>query len=95
LFAEATWQEVEFDSGPTDVSDDGYEVAAGVRWVLGKRFELKGTASRVDLDDSGDDTTWEAEGLFFMLENRLGVGASWKVGDADTMRAFARWNFGR
>jgi hypothetical protein len=94
LFAEATWQDVEFDSGSSDFSDDGYEIAAGVRWILGKRIELKGTAARVDLSDSGDDTTWEAEGLFFMLENRLGVGASWEVGDADTLRAFARWNFG-
>ena len=34
------------------------------------------------------------EGLFFLMENRLGLGASWALGDADTLRLFARWNFG-
>jgi hypothetical protein len=95
LFAEVTWQDVEFDSGSTDFSDDGYEVAAGLRWLLGSHFELKGTVSWVDLDQSGDDTVFEAEALFFLLQNRLGLGASYEVGDADRFRAFARWNFGK
>ena len=63
--------------------------------MIGQRFELKGTATQVELDLGDSDTTFEAEGLFFMMENRLGLGASWELGDADTVRAFARWNFGR
>ena len=27
--------------------------------------------------------------------SKLGLGASYETGDADTLRAFARWNFGR
>jgi hypothetical protein len=95
LFAEATWQNVEVDTDSGNVSDDGYEVAGGIRWMLGSRFELKGTVNWVDFDESGDDTTVEAEGLFFLLENKLGLGASYEVGDSDTARLFARWNFGR
>lgn len=95
LFAEIRWQDVEFDSDSSDFSDDGYEWSAGIRWMLGKRFELKGTASWVDLDQAGSDTTFEAEGLIYFLENRLGIGASFDIGDTDTLRVFGRWNFGR
>ena len=95
LFAEVMWQDVSFDSGETEFDDDGYRLAGGVRWMLGDRFEVKGTVARLDLDEGGSDTTFEAEGLFFLLGNKLGVGASYETGDADTLRAFARWNFGR
>ena len=95
LFADVTWQDVSVDTGSNDVDDNGYEVSGGVRWMLGDRFELKGTVARQDLDEAGDDVTFEAEGLFFMLSNKLGLGASYETGDADTLRAFARWNFGR
>ena len=94
LFAEIAWQDIEVDTGAGDVSDDGYRLAGGVRWMLGDRFELKGTVARVDFD-AGSDTTFEAEGLFFLLDNKLGLGASYETGDADTLRAFGRWNFGR
>jgi len=95
LYAEAVWQDVDYDSGTNEASDDGYEVAAGIRWMIGERFEVKGEVARVDLDESGDDTTFGAEGLFFLMNGRLGLGASYESGDADTLRAFARFNFGR
>jgi hypothetical protein len=95
LFAEVRWTDVEFDSGSNDVSDDGYRFAGGLRWMLGGRFELKGTVTQIELDQSDSDTTFEAEALFFLMENRLGIGASYETGDADTARAFARWNFGK
>jgi len=95
LFAEVRWQDVEFDSDSNDFSDDGYTISAGIRWILGQRFELKGTATQVELDVAESDTRFEGEALFFLMENRLGLGASWETGDSDTVRAFARWNFGR
>ena len=95
LFAEATWQDIEVDTDGGSVSDDGYEVAGGIRWMLGDRFEVKGTVNYVDFSDGGDDTTFEGEGVFFLMENKLGLGASYETGDADTLRAFARWNFGK
>jgi len=93
MFAEVTWTDVAFDSGFNETSDNGTKVAGGVRWILGKRFEIKGTASWVDLDDG--DATFEAEGLWFLLQNRLGLGISFEVGDADKAHVFARWNFGQ
>ncbi|HEX5041395.1 MAG TPA: hypothetical protein VFV75_00720 [Candidatus Polarisedimenticolaceae bacterium] len=95
LFAEAVWEDVSVDTGSNDFDDNGYKLAGGVRWMLGDRFEVKGTVARLDFDEGGTDTTFEAEGLFFLLGNKLGVGASYETGDADTLRAFARWNFGR
>lgn len=92
-FAEIAWRNVDYDSGSNDFSDDGASLAAGVRWMLGKNFELKGTATWVDVGDS--DATFRAEGLFYLLGNKLGLGASFELGDADTARVFARWNLGR
>ena len=63
--------------------------------MLGDRFEVKGTVARPDNDEAGDDVTVEGEGVFFLLGNKLGVGAAYRTGDSDTLRAFARWNFGR
>ncbi len=92
LFAEVTWRDVEFDSSTEDFSDSGASYAAGIRWMLGQRFELKGKASWTDFDES--DAEYGADALFFLMENRLGLGASWVIGDADTLRLFVRWNFG-
>jgi hypothetical protein len=93
MFAQATWQDVAFDSGLNDSSDSGARIAGGVRWILGKRFEIKGTASWVDVVDS--DVTFKAEGLWFLMQNRLGLGVSWEIGNSDTGHVFARWNFGQ
>jgi hypothetical protein len=93
MFAEVTWQDVGFDNDSGDFSDDGAKVAGGVRWIVGKRFEIKGTASFYDLEDS--DVTFEAEGLWFLMQNRLGLGVSFELGDADKAHVFARWNFGQ
>jgi hypothetical protein len=93
LFFQGTWTDVAFDSGLNESSDNGIKVAGGVRWILGKRFEIKGTASWVNLDES--DVTIKAEGLWFLMQNRLGLGISWELGDSDTAHLFARWNFGK
>ena len=93
LFAQVTWQDVSVDTDSGDFDDSGYEVAGGVRWMLGDRFEVKGSVARTDLDEAGDDVTFKGEGLFFLMGNKLGLGASYETGDSDTLRAFARWNF--
>ena len=95
LFAEVVWNDIEVDSPSGSASDDGYEVSGGVRWKLGKWFDVKGQVNWIDLDQGGDDTTFEVEGLLCLLDDRLGLGVGYETGDADTMRAFARWSFGR
>ena len=93
IFGQITFTDVAFDSGLNEESDSGAKVAGGVRWTLGKQFEVKGTASWADLD--AFDVSFEAEGLWFLMQNRLGLGASFELGDADQVRLFARWNFGK
>jgi hypothetical protein len=93
MFIQATWTDVAFDSGLGNSSDSGAKIAGGVRWILGEQFEIKGTASWVNLDNS--DVTFKAEGLWFLMQNRLGLGVSWEIGNSDSGHVFARWNFGQ
>ena len=97
LFAQAVWTNVEFDDENNSVDEDGYELQAGVRWKLIRWFELRLQANWVDYGgDVGDDTTGEVGALFLFFKDKIGLGADWEGGgDADTARAYFRWNFGR
>jgi hypothetical protein len=96
LFAQVQWNDVEVDTGAGDISDDGYEIGAGVRWKVIKWLELKGQVNWYDYDQSGDDVSFNVGALFTFLGDKLGVGADYEVvDDADTLRGFVRWNFGR
>lgn len=91
LFAQVLWSNIQVDDD--DIDEDGYDIEAGIRWRLIKWFELSGQVNWVDYGDAGDDTTVEAGILFYL--GRIGLGANWETGDADTMRAFFRFNFGK
>ena len=95
LYAQVVWSNIEVSD--SDISEDGYEVQAGVRWKIIKWFELKVQANWVDYGgDIGDDTTGEVGALFTFAKDKIGFGAEWEGGgDADTTRAFFRWNFGK
>ena len=69
----------------------------GLRWKLIRWFELKLQANYSDYGgDVGSDTTGEVGALFVFFKDRIGLGADWAGGgDADTTRAFVRFNFGR
>jgi hypothetical protein len=95
LFAEILWNDVEFDTGATNVSDNGYEVAGGARWNLFSWLELKGQVNYLDLDKGGDDTTFEGEAMVSIFKGKLGIGANVEVGDTDTLKVFGRFTFGR
>lgn len=95
LYVQAVWANIDVDEG--DISEDGYEIQAGVRWKLIKWFELKLQANFVDYGgDVGDDTTGEVGALFLFAKDRIGIGANWEGGgDADTARAFFRFSWGK
>jgi len=96
LYAQVKWNDVKVDTGAGDVSDNGYEIDAGVRWKIVKWFELQGEVNWADFDESGDDFGGKAGVLFSFLGDKLGVGASYEIfNNADQARAFFRWNFGR
>ena len=93
LFAQVMWANLEVDN--SNIDEDGYDVEAGIRWKIIKWFELRGQVNWVDYGDAGDDTTGEAGVLFTFLKDRIGIGASWETGDADTTRGFVRFQFGK
>ena len=96
LYAQVVWNDVKVDTGAGDVSDDGYEVGAGIRWKFLKWLEANGEVNWVDFDEGGDDVGVKVGVLFTFLGDKLGAGASYEVvNEADQLRAFARWNFGR
>ena len=96
LYAQVKWNDVKVDSASGSVSDDGYEIGAGVRWKLIKWLEVQGEVNWADYDQSGDDVGGKVGVLFTFLGDKLGAGASYElVNDADQARAFVRWNFGR
>jgi hypothetical protein len=94
LFGQIMWANVEVDD--SDISEDGYDLQAGVRWDILKWLEVKGQVNWVDYGgDAGDDTTVEVGALFLFLKNRIGAGVNYETGDSDTARAFFRFNFGK
>ena len=97
LYAQVQWNDVEVDtSGGGSVSDDGYEVGVGVRWKFTKWFEAKGEVDWADYSEAGDDFTYQVGVLFSILNDKLGFGANYEFTDeAETLRGFVRWNFGR
>jgi hypothetical protein len=87
LIAQVEWTDLDFD--------DGLRFAAGARWNIMKILEIKGLANWTNLDIGDSEATWEIEGVFRMLDGRLGFGANWEIGDNSTVKAFARWTFGK
>jgi hypothetical protein len=95
LYFQAQWNDIEVDTGNVSVSDDGYELSAGVRWKILKWLEVKGQANWADYSDSGDEWQGEVGVLFSILNDRLGFGADYFLGEnSDTLRGYIRWSFG-
>jgi len=100
LYVQAVWNDVdldiESDLGESDISDNGYEIDAGIRWKVLKWLELKGQATWTDYDEAGSDVGGEVGALFTFLDDKLGFGVEYAVvNDADQARGYFRWNLGR
>jgi hypothetical protein len=94
LYFQAQWNDVQVDN--SNFSDDGYEISGGVRWKILKWLEVKGQANWSDYGDSGDEWSGDVGVLFSILNDRLGFGADYILGDkADSLRGYVRWSFGR
>lgn len=73
--------------------DNGFALQAGVRAGLGARFELEGLVHYVDLDDSGDDTTFRGLGRYSFTDN-FSVSAGAELdSDVTTWIVSARYSF--
>jgi hypothetical protein len=97
LYVQAQWNDVKVDTtGGGSVSDDGYEVSAGVRWKILKWLEVKGQANWSDYSDAGDEWSGQAGVLFSLLNDRLGFGADYVLTENDDrLRGYVRWSFGK
>jgi len=82
------------DSEIANVSDNGYQLTGGVRWVPVKMFEGDGFVHWANLDNADSEMQYEVRAIVNIW--RIGIGASYQFADsADQWNVFARYNFGR
>lgn len=88
---ELAYVHAEAELAGVDDSEDGWAASVGVRHWLAERFEVDGSITHVDLDDS--DTGFGFGGQFYATE-KLSIGASYTVfDDTDTIALGVRFNF--
>lgn len=94
LVARLSYIEGEIDFGPGDVDDSGFSFQAGFRHMFHPQIEGRAFINYVDLDESGDETSIEIAGDYFLNEE-IALGASLELGDdVTTWTLGARWYFG-
>jgi hypothetical protein len=84
----------EIDAGPANLDDSGFGFSAGFRNMFHPQIEGRAFINYVDLDESGDQTSIELAGDYF-LNDEIALGASLELGDDVTAWTLgARWFFG-
>jgi hypothetical protein len=84
--------EIDFPGG--DADDSGFGFSAGARSMFTPRIEGRAFVNYVDLDESGDEVSFELAGDYF-LNDQIALGASLELGDDVTSWTIgARWFFG-
>jgi hypothetical protein len=88
----ATVRHTELDSGPSNLSDEGYGVQLGVRGMPIPKIETRAFVNYVDVTDS--DTSFFVSGdYFFSPSFAAGIAAEFG-GDADSISVGIRYAFG-
>ena len=84
--------EIDFPGG--DADDTGFGFSAGARRMFTPQVEGRAFVNYVDLDESGDEVSFEIAGDYF-LNDQIALGASLELGDDVTSWTIgARWFFG-
>lgn len=74
-------------------SDDGYKLSARLLGHVGSGFDLEGGVNYVDLNDAGDDTSFDVGGRYYFTK-ALALGANVDFNDGDqTWRVSLRYDF--
>ncbi len=60
--------------------DDGFGASLGLRSMWGEKLELAGFVDYIDLDESGDDTSFRGE-AWYSLTRTIALGAQVGLGD--------------
>lgn len=80
--------------GGGDLDDSGFGFSAGLRNMFTPQIEGRAFVNYVDLDESGDEVSFELAGDYFLNE-QVALGASLELGDdVTTWTLGARWFFG-
>lgn len=94
LVGRLSYIEGEIDAGPDDLDDSGFGFSAGFRNMFHPQIEGRAFIHYVDLDESGEETSIELAGDYF-LNDEIAFGASLELGDdVTTWTLGARWFFG-
>lgn len=83
----------EIDTRAGDFDDDGFMLGARLRGVVAPKFELEGGLDYVDLDESGDDTSFVLEGRYSFLDQLSGQLTLGINDDATSIGIGARYTF--
>ena len=96
MIARVSYESVEIDvPGFGSADDSGFGLGLGLRFAASEQLELNAGINYVDLGDSGDDTGFEAGGLYSFTDAfALGLSGSW----GDNVSAYSvtgRFYFGQ
>jgi hypothetical protein len=83
----------EIETRGPDFDDDGFLLGVRLRGMVAPKFELEGGIDYVDLDDSGDDTSFTIEGRYYFLQQLAGQLLLNINDDATTIGIGARYTF--
>jgi hypothetical protein len=94
LVARLSYIDGEIDTPAGDADDSGFGFSAGGRNMFTPQIEGRAFVNYVDLDESGDEVSFEIAGDWFVNE-QVALGASLELGDDVTSWTLgARWYFG-
>lgn len=75
--------------------DDGYSLLGGFRFSVSESFQIEAGARYVDLDDSGDDTSFSLTGRYYLAPSWAISGGYTTGDDADLWTISLRWEMPR
>ncbi len=84
----------ELDVGTFDFDDSGFGLSVGLRHEFAPQIQAGAFINHVDLDESGDETSFELRGEYF-LNDQFSAGLTLEFGDDTTVWAIGgRYYFG-
>ncbi|MEX2494893.1 MAG: hypothetical protein WD448_02325 [Woeseia sp.] len=94
LVARLSYIDGQIDTPSGDADDNGFGFSAGMRNMFTPQIEGRAFINYVDLDESGDEYSFELAGDYF-INDEIALGASLELGDDVTSWTIgARWYFG-
>ena len=95
LYGKAAYAHAQLEVPGPNVDDDGYLLGVGMRGRLAQDFEIDGSVNYMDLNDSGDDTTFGIAARYYFTP-QFAAGLEGEFGsDANTYGVNVRWTFGK